>query len=178
MKPGSAQASAWRLFICTTYYLEFPFARKRSHAPSAGILVRSEGRASLGISRILPSKERVHLLQRALKRCFQMTSDIVNIELVLAAEADWNLPSSSISFFPDRSISCCIFPLKGNFPSFCSNRSLVCLHYSSWPSPTTQWKCAHLDFFGVSGQALLYQEWINGGCAKRWVSHTDRRGQQ
>lgn len=44
------------------------------------------GHQGLLARRILTSKERVNLIQRTLK-CFQMSSDIVNIEL--AAEANW-----------------------------------------------------------------------------------------
>lgn len=46
--------------------------------------------------------------------------------------------------FPDPAISV-VFFFWCNFSSFCSNHSLVCLHYSSLPSPTSQGKHAHLD---------------------------------
>lgn len=106
-------------------------ARGGLHWPSGGFWLAKKG---------------LFCCKRTLKCCFQMSSDIVNIELVLAAEADWDLPSSSISFLPDHSISCCMFLLKCNFSSFCSSHSLVCLHYSSLPSPTIQRKCTLLDF--------------------------------
>lgn len=81
-----------------------------------------------------------------------------SLEFALAAEADGiflprPLPSFQILLFPAVFFFC-----KCNFSSFCCNRSLFCLHFSSLPSPTIQWKCAHLHFFGGRLQASLDQE--------------------
>lgn len=97
----TAPASAWMLFITTSYSLKFPSGSKISHVPALCILVRRGGLSLVRWKEIVGvqgesgraektdcDQRRVNLLQRRLKCFCQMSSDRVNIELALAAEAD------------------------------------------------------------------------------------------
>lgn len=97
----TAPASAWMLFISTSYSLKFPSGSKISHVPALCILVRRGGFSLVRWKEIVGvqwgsgrvektdcNQQRVNLLHRRLKCFCQMSSDRVNIEPVLAAEAD------------------------------------------------------------------------------------------
>lgn len=102
----TAPASAWMLFITTSYSLKFPSGSKISHVPALCILVRRGGFSLVRWKEIVGVQEesgrvektdcdqqRVNLLHRRLKCFCQMSSDRVNIELALAAEADGVFPT-------------------------------------------------------------------------------------